>query len=218
MVYSKGGKMTQLLAYHDDPQIKDKYVNRVRAHAKADEIVKGFYWKDGKGCAVGCSVHSDNHTAYETEMGIPQMLARLEDRIFEGSTNGWSKQWPERFLEAIPIGADLSKVGWKFQHWLLLDPKEGVIRFARQQDKELFKEIGTLIWDLAMGKQISASAAWSAAWSAESAAWSAESAAWSAESAAWSAESAARSAESAAWSAESAAWSAASAERSAERS
>jgi len=97
-------------AFHNNPAIKEKYLARVRAHAAADEIIHGKYWEDGKGCAVGCTIHSGNHAAYETELGIPQWLARVEDRLFEGMTNGTSMTWPIRFLEAIPVGADLQPI------------------------------------------------------------------------------------------------------------
>ena len=33
----------------NDPKVKTKYVNRVKAHQKADEIEKGYYWRNGKG-------------------------------------------------------------------------------------------------------------------------------------------------------------------------
>lgn len=79
-------------AFHGDEKIKKKYVDRVKAHAKADEIVKGQYWKNGKGCAVGCTIHSADHAAYQTELGIPQWMARLEDRIFEGLPNARAMQ------------------------------------------------------------------------------------------------------------------------------
>lgn len=130
-----------MLAYLDDPKIKAKYLKRVRAHAKADEIVKGYYWQDGKGCAVGCTIHSDRYGAYETELGIPGMLARLEDMIFEGAAAGFAKAWPERFLKAIKPGADLSNVGWRFQHWRLLDPAYGSARSAiyEQQGEKLLE-------------------------------------------------------------------------------
>lgn len=52
-------------SFHNDQKIKTKYLARVRAHQKADEIIKGQYWEDGKGCAVGCTLHSSNHNAYE---------------------------------------------------------------------------------------------------------------------------------------------------------
>jgi len=110
-----------LIAYHGEESIKTKYLNRVLAHLAADEIIHGTYWERGKGCAVGCTVHSSSHGAFETELGIPIMLARLEDRIFEGLRNGVSKEFPARFLTCIPVGADLSRVGWQFLHWLLTE-------------------------------------------------------------------------------------------------
>lgn len=113
-------KMT-MLAFHNDPAIKASKISQVLAHQQADEIVKGRYWEGGRGCAVGCTVHSDDHGAYETEMGIPRMIARLEDRIFEGMPLADAKTFPARFIEAIPVGADLSLVSWKFLHWLVSD-------------------------------------------------------------------------------------------------
>src|SRR6185437_864503 len=41
--------------------------------------------------------------------------------LFEGLSNGRSKEFPERFLMAVKVGADLSCVGWKFLHWLLTE-------------------------------------------------------------------------------------------------
>ena len=57
-------------AFHNDLKIKEKYLSRVRAHALADEIVKGKYWEGGKGCAVGCTIHGSQHKNYEKELGI----------------------------------------------------------------------------------------------------------------------------------------------------
>ena len=54
-------------AFHGDPKVKTKYLKRVRAHRAADQIIHGTYWEDGKGCAVGCTIHSSDHAAYETE-------------------------------------------------------------------------------------------------------------------------------------------------------
>ena len=70
-----------MIAYHGNAEIKAAILDQLRAHAAADEIVKGQYWEDGKGCAVGCAIHSDEHAEYESRFGIPQMLARLEDSI-----------------------------------------------------------------------------------------------------------------------------------------
>jgi hypothetical protein len=97
-------------AFHNDKEVRKKYLTRVKAHAKADEIIKGVYWEGGKGCAVGCTIHSSNHESFETELGVPEWLARVEDRIFEGLPNERAKTWPVEFLQAINLGADLNKI------------------------------------------------------------------------------------------------------------
>jgi hypothetical protein len=125
----------KLIAFHGDPAIKKKYLARVRAHVKADEIIHGKYWEDGKGCAVGCTIHSDKHDAYETELGIPAQLAHLEDAIFEGLSNGEAQLFPEKFLKAIKPGADLSLVIPKFVVWSGLDEKEGIINLAEDDEE-----------------------------------------------------------------------------------
>jgi hypothetical protein len=124
-----------MIAFHNDPNIKAKYLHRVEVHAAADEIIHGKYWERGKGCAVGCTIHSGNYSAYETEMGIPIMLASLEDRLFEGMENEKSKKFPARFLSVIQPGADLSRVGWIWLHWLLTE------ELASRDDPRVAKEI-----------------------------------------------------------------------------
>ena len=212
----EGTDMTeQLKAFHGDPAIKEKYLARVRAHAAADRLTQGTGWDGGKGCAVGCTLEAYDHSRYPTELGLPEWLARLEDSIFEGLPTELAMTWPERFLSAIPVGADLEPVRHKLalaRFGLLIelqeshlgkhgDGSDSVIRQAVEalkvvaacHEAELGANSRTVDWR-------------SAARSAESAARSAaESAAESAaRSAVWSA---ARSAESAARSAaRSAAW------------
>jgi len=202
-----------LQAFHGKRSLKAKYLAQVRAHAKADEIIHGTYWEHGKGCAVGCTVHRSErvHAQYEPELGIPQALAALEDRIFEGMANGRAKQWPAQFLSAIRVGAELSGVLPQFllavqeRRYAALGP------IAKQLVGEAMQQVIAVLRSWAATGTPNASAASAAA----SAAWSAaESAASAAASAAWSAASAAASA---AWSAaESAAWSAAASAASAE--
>jgi hypothetical protein len=194
-----------LKAYHDDPQVKEKYVTRMKNHIKADELIHGEGWDGKRGCAVGCTLDRYDHACYQNELGLPEWLARLEDTIFENMSKEKSKTFPLLLLEAIPVGVDLQKTFHKFQIF--------VLELAKKHVEKKYSSIIKIIDDVidlhlksANGMLIDDSA-WSAARSAaESAARSAaESAARSAaESAAWSA------AESAAWSAaESAAWSAA---------
>ena len=208
-----------ILAYHNDPKIKAETLAQLQAHYDADEIVKGQYWENGKGCAIGCIAETsdDPHGACVERCGGDLMLYRLVDVIFEGLPNGNAKQWPLRVMGAIRPGADLSLVGWKFLHWLLTDEKVNP-GINHPSVKDAVKQCADVLVPLTKGKPVDKDAAGSAANAAESAGWSAG----SAESAARSAESAARSAaRSAAWSAESAgsaasaAWSAA---RSAARS
>lgn len=106
-------------AYHNKESVKKKYLARVVAHHKADEIVKGRYWEEGKGCAVGCTVHSDQHGAYETELGIPTWLAKLEDRLFEGVSNKYAVTFPEKFLKAIKPGANLDSIKNEFLYFVV---------------------------------------------------------------------------------------------------
>ena len=166
--------METLLAYHGDPEIKDKYLKRVRAHAAADQLVKGQYWQDGKGCAVGCTVHSSSHMAYETELGIPIVLARLEDCIFESLDNAASKEWPERFLAAAKPGADLSLVWPRFALRLLTDPTHGMVVYAKDVPKsiEVIRRVSALFERVISGDTPSAQewAAGAAAWAAAEAA------------------------------------------------
>lgn len=93
-----------LQAFHNDELIQQKYITRVENHYKLDEIIKGEYWIDGKGCAVGCILHSNNHHDSESELGIPTWLFKLIDVLFEGLPNDKAKEFPLKFLCSIPIG------------------------------------------------------------------------------------------------------------------
>src|ERR1700738_2285590 len=112
-----------MIAYHGKWTEKNDILIQLHKHKAADEIIKGVYWEDGKGCAVGCTLHSGDHAEYEPRFRIPQALARLEDQIFEKLPNEKAKEWPVAFMDAITPGADLSRVHWKFLHWILTDDK-----------------------------------------------------------------------------------------------
>lgn len=100
-----------LRAYNNDPALKADLLKQMRAHREADELVRGHYWNNGKGCAVGCLTKNPygGHKEYE-KWGIPEELAHLEDAMFEDLSKKKALAWPERFLLAIPIGADLSSI------------------------------------------------------------------------------------------------------------
>jgi len=204
--------MTALIAYHNDPAIKTKIIAQLEAHRAADQLVKGQYWEGGKGCAVGCTLNGQDHAEYEVRFGVPEMLARLEDAIFEGLPNGDAMEWPVRFMSSIRPGADLSRVGWQFLHYLLTDDavNPGI---NHPLVRDAIRQCADVVAAPAKGIPIDRIAAWSS-WraavgaavgaadsAADSAAWSSWRAAMSAAESAMSAADSARSARSAGWSA-----------------
>jgi hypothetical protein len=221
-------KENTMLAYHNNPMLKIKYLIRVQEHRTADELVQGTGWDRGKGCAVGCTLETYDHARYPIELGIPEQLAYLEDRLFELLPGQDAQDWPERFLSAIPVGADLSRVWFKWAHWMLVDPIHGVIRHSgdRADVRAAIEQVARLCESPAVTAQEwaeaaeaaaraaraaaarvarAAMAAWAAAEAAEAAA---EASAGAAGAAAEAAARAARAAR-AAWAAARAAWAAA---------
>jgi len=128
----------KMLAFHNKKEVKQFYLDRIKLHQELDEIHQGEYVneKEKKYCAVGCTLHSSNHQSYETELGIPVILARLEDKIFEGLPKHRMKTWPYEFISVIKIGADLSGVWPKFAVWLLTDDKHGVLQYIKNQEQK----------------------------------------------------------------------------------
>ena len=108
-----------MLSFHNDPTIKEKYLSRLKEHAKLDNIIQGTGWENGKGCAIGCTLENYNHKKYEVELGIPEWLAKMEDKLFEGMPNKEAKKFPVKFLEAIPVGVDLDQVKTPFIIYVL---------------------------------------------------------------------------------------------------
>ena len=107
---------------------KGQVLAAVKAHRAAERLVQqGHYWHEGRGCAVGCTLHDfapgqeEDHRLYEALFGIPEALARVEDNVFESLPARAARAWPLRFIEAIPVGADLSGISDRFLLWLLQD-------------------------------------------------------------------------------------------------
>ena len=106
-----------MLSFHNDPAIKAKYLARVKAHAEADNLIRGTGWEHGRGCAVGCTLEAYDHSRYPVELGLPEWIAHLEDTLFEGMPDEQAMTWPMRFLEAIPVGVDVEPVKWQLAIW-----------------------------------------------------------------------------------------------------
>ena len=108
-----------LFAFHNDPAVKARCLARLRSRRKAGKLVQNS--GHGQGGAVWSILQSSDYARFQTELGIPEVLARLMDAVFYGLPEQESSNWPERLLEAIPVGRDLSRVGWQFLEWLLDD-------------------------------------------------------------------------------------------------
>jgi hypothetical protein len=172
-----------MLSFFGEQCLKDAVVARVKEHQRLDQIVQGTYWDGTRGCAIGCVLHSSDHMAYETRLGLPVFLAYMDEYVFESLPLVGARAWPLRFIEAVPVGVDLELVFPRFMHWLLSDP-EGMRKHANAQTLPI---IDTLVTMYAMRIEgipfdaesaEAARAAWEAA-RAAGAAWAAR-AAWAA--------------------------------------
>jgi hypothetical protein len=132
-----------MLAFHNDPKVRQDALDRAKGHREADELVQGQYWDSGKGCFVGCTVRDmagvtlapltdQGHSLFPTILGVPEQLAWLGDELFEMQTQEDSLLWPERILNAIPLGADLSGVRDRWSLWILMDETWGIFQIAHE--------------------------------------------------------------------------------------
>jgi hypothetical protein len=149
-----------MIAYHGREDLKTRFVAEILKHEQAHAIVKGTYGERVgdrfRGCAIGCSVESialvegvkdvshGDHRLYEQYLGVPIVLAHLEDRIFEGLAAAEARTWPRRFASAIRPGADLSMVGPRFLLDLLTAP-EGAVQRGGQTRPQVAAAIGAVI-------------------------------------------------------------------------
>lgn len=128
--------MAQVLAWHNDPQLKADAVRRMQEHRKADEFIQGHYFfpdisrpSGFRGCALGCLIESIEtrdrypswHWAAEMEFGINNLVARKIDDIFESLEFEDAADFAVEVLEVIPVGADLSHC---MEQWSLVTEKD----------------------------------------------------------------------------------------------
>lgn len=182
-----------MVSFFGSQCLKDAVVARVREHQRLDQIAQQIYWDGSKGCAIGCVLHSGEHMAFETQLGLPVFLAYMDEHIFERLPLAEAKAWPLRFIEAVPVGVDLELVFPRFIHWLLSDPT-GMRQYANAETLPIIDSLVTMYARRIEGIPFDIAAARAAAAAVRAALW--EAAAWAAEAAAWEAEAA-----EAAWSA-----------------
>ena len=110
-----------MLSFKNDINLKNQLVAIVEGHEKADRIVKGHYWENGKGCCLGCMTEeSENtHEILQERYNIPYWLGRVIDAIFEGLENSEAMKFPLRVSKAIPVGVDLDNIKTPFLSFVL---------------------------------------------------------------------------------------------------
>ena len=87
----------------------------VARHIAADAVVQGEYWKNGRGCFIGCLAHSSCAETLTIKYGIPVPLVRVLERIFESLNAIEAQQFFADIPAAIAIdGKDLRPVVWQF--------------------------------------------------------------------------------------------------------
>jgi hypothetical protein len=171
----------------------DQLRQQVAAHVAADSIAQGVYWNEGnkRGCFIGCLAHSDDLGINEQTYGLPVMVQRIAESIFEALPDDEAKAFFAALPDAVGCdGKDLSKVGWQFL--------AAELRALPEQPGEVQVVIDPVIAGmdlLASGQERAAAAAaarvaWAAARAAADAAWAAADA--DADAAAWAARAAAR--------------------------
>jgi len=95
----------------------DQLRQQVAAHVAADAITQGSYWDEDskRGCFIGCLAHSDDPGINEQTYGLPVMVQRIAESIFESLPDDEAKAFFAALPDAVGCdGKDLSKVGWQF--------------------------------------------------------------------------------------------------------
>jgi hypothetical protein len=143
-----------VLSFNNDSELKKQILAQLKKHHDADEIIKGKYWENGKGCAVGCVAHTSEkpHALVQEKYGIDIKINYLIDNIFEELPNELAKTWPLRIFEAIPTGIDTRNFINLFNSKVLIDPEFGLVKIS---DKPFIKTMGELLFKVGSGIALS---------------------------------------------------------------
>jgi len=118
--------------FFGEPQLKAAVRHRVAEHQRLDQIAQRFYWADGSGCFIGCSLHSNKHADAERLLGLPEWFMHLGEDIFEGLPQPDAVRMPLAIYDAVPVGVLWDRftrdIKARFYAWLICDPEHGVVR------------------------------------------------------------------------------------------
>ena len=162
----------------------------VAKHIKADAVAQNWYWNGSSGCFIGCLSKGNHPTVIEDDYGIPVVVSKISESIFENLSKEDAIQFFSDFPDAVEVdNKDLSLVHWQFL-------RDALKRMPEQQGdaKKAIDTVITGISLLADGKEWSQDDARKAAHDARKAAEAADAAKCAADGARYAAESAAASA------------------------
>lgn len=87
----------------------------IQEHLDADKLIKGAYWKEGKGCFIGCLAHSNDPAILWDRFRLPEPLVRICENIFEAVPKNTGRVFFRDFGQAVGCdGKDLTRVHWAF--------------------------------------------------------------------------------------------------------
>ena len=116
---------TALRTFPDPRLTAADFAAGMRAHAEADDLIRGTYGDTDsgrfRGCAVGCNIEivkaslgveieRGDHEALGDAIGVPAELLYLQDALFEGLQGDASSKFAVAFASALRDGQDLSRV------------------------------------------------------------------------------------------------------------
>lgn len=138
-------ELDRYISFHNNAAIKERCLERVRAHVEADRQRPKGCWVLGTGRVIPWTVNSKDHNACETELALPEWLARLEDELFGWMLPEAAYSFAVNLIDMIPVGVDLQPVRWQLcahlmqQNIVMLSPlpidykiKEPVLAVCRE--------------------------------------------------------------------------------------
>lgn len=163
----------------------DKLRAVVADHIARDAVIQSDYWDEDahRGCFIGCLARGNKPELNEQQYGLPVMLQRIAESIFEGLPADEARAFFAALPDAVGCdGKDLTRVSWQFL--------AAELRALPQQEADIQAVIDPVIAGmdrLAAGQEwqgADAALAVAAADAARPATWAAGDATWAARAAA----------------------------------
>lgn len=100
---------------------------------------------EDRGGPISSLLEDEDAFLLEGRAGVPMIIARTASRLFYALPPEAAESWPESWLSAIGLGAELETTWSKYMHWLLSDPKCGIVNLACcQAQVDVIKAIAAL--------------------------------------------------------------------------